>query len=279
VLALALYAFDDARGPVVGWIANRNALIALALALPVIVAHDRWRRDGWQAGRWLAPAAYALSLGAGESSLAIVAYLAAHALWLDKAPWKDRIIALAPYALITLAWRVLYVKLGYGVAGSGIYLDPGSQPGAFLAAAAPRIAFLLAGQLAGIWSDGASVYPVIGATAVMLAIALGLLTAIGLACARLLRRDPTARFFATGMVLAAVPIASTFPADRLLSFVGISSAMAGSAAACASPSRSAWCSSTSCSRRRSSCCARARWSPSVACSTTQTPASPTLATS
>jgi hypothetical protein len=221
VLALALYAFDDARGPVVGWIANRNALIALALALPVIVAHDRWRRDGWQAGRWLAPAAYALSLGAGESSLAIVAYLAAHALWLDKAPRKDRIIALAPYALITLAWRVLYVKLGYGVAGSGIYLDPGSQPGAFLAAAAPRIAFLLAGQLAGMWSDGASVYPVIGATAVMLAIALGLLTAIGLACARLLRRDPTARFFATGMVLAAVPIASTFPADRLLSFVGI----------------------------------------------------------
>jgi hypothetical protein len=221
VLALALYAFDDARGPVVGWIANRNALIALALALPVVVAHDRWRRDGWQAGRWLGPAAFALSLGAGESALAIVAYLGAHALWLDNGSWRDRILALAPYAIITVAWRVLYVKLGYGVAGSGIYLDPGAHPAAFLGAAVTRIPFLLAAQLAGLWSDGASIYPVLGITAVMLAIAVALVAAVGLACARLLRRDATARFFATGMVLAAVPIASTFPADRLLSFVGI----------------------------------------------------------
>jgi hypothetical protein len=221
VLALALYAFDDSRGPVVGWIANRNALIALALALPVVVAHDRWRRDGWQPGRWLAPAAFALSLGAGESALAIVAYLAAHALWLDKGSRRDRLVALAPYAIITVAWRVLYVKLGYGVVGSGIYLDPGAHPGAFASAAVVRIPFLLAAQLAGLWSDFASGYPVLGITAVMLAIAVALVAAVGLACARLLRRDATARFFATGMLLAAVPIASTFPADRLLSFVGV----------------------------------------------------------
>ena len=221
VLALALYAFDDARGPVVGWIANRNALIAVALALPVLVAHDRWRRDGWLPGRHLAPALFALSLGAGESSLAIVAYLAAHALWLDCAPWKNRLVALAPYAVIVVAWRVLYVKLGYGVSGSGIYLDPGAHPGTFLAAAATRVPFLLAGQLALPWSDGASVYPILGITCVMLVIALATLTVIGLACARLLRRDPVSRFLATGMALATLPIASTFPADRLLSFVGI----------------------------------------------------------
>jgi hypothetical protein len=221
VLALALYAFDDARGPVVGWIANRNALVALALALPVLLLHDRWRRDAWQPGRWLAPALFALSLGAGESSLAIVAYLAAHALWLDRAPWKDRIVALLPYAFVALAWRVLYVKLGYGVAGSGIYLDPGSQPGAFLANAGPRIAFLLSSQLALPWSDGASMYHVIGIFGAMLAIAVVTLGVIGFACARILRRDPVARFMATGMVLATLPIASTFPADRLLSFVGV----------------------------------------------------------
>jgi len=221
VLALALYAFDDARGPVVGWIANRNALVALALALPVLLAHDRWRRNGWQPGRWLGPLVFALSLGAGESSLAIVAYLAAHALWLDRAPWKDRAVALLPYAVVTVAWRVLYVKLGYGVAGSGIYLDPGAQPGAFLAAAGPRIVFLLASQLALPWSDGASMYPILGITGVMLVIGVITLAAIGLACARLLRRDPVSRFLATGMVLATLPIASTFPADRLLSFVGI----------------------------------------------------------
>ena len=221
VLALALFAFDDARGPVVGWIANRNALVALVLAVPVLLAHDRWRRDGWARGRVVAPLLFAVALGAGESALAILAYVAAHALWLDRARWRDRAIALAPYLAIVIGWRIVYAHLGYGVAGSGIYLDPGADPLAFLTAAATRLPFLLAGQLALPWSDFASFYAVLGVTAVMLAIAFALLVAIGLACARLLRRDPAARFFATGMLLAAIPVASTFPADRLLTFTSL----------------------------------------------------------
>ncbi|HEY5923037.1 MAG TPA: hypothetical protein VIV11_15260 [Kofleriaceae bacterium] len=221
VLALVLYAFDDARGPVVGWIANRNALVALCLAMPVLLAHDRWRRDGWTYGRYLAPAAFALALGAGESSLAILAYIAAHALWLDRGTWRDRALALAPYVVVVVIWRVIYTQLDYGVFGSGIYLDPSADPVAFAGAASVRLPFLLAGALALPWSDFASFYPVIGVQGLMLAIVLAMLAAIGLACARLLRRDPTARFFATGMLLAAVPVASTFPADRLLTFISI----------------------------------------------------------
>src|SRR5262249_50827132 len=108
VLALALYAFDDARGPVVGWIANRNALVALCFALPALLAHDSWRREGWSPGRWLGPAAFAAALGAGESSLAVLGYVAAHALWLDRGTWRERAIAVAPYVVIVLAWRVIY---------------------------------------------------------------------------------------------------------------------------------------------------------------------------
>ena len=221
VLALALYALDDARGPVVGWIANRNALVALAFALPALAAHDRWRREGWLPGRWLGPLVFAVALGAGESALAILAYIAAHALWLDRAPWRDRLIALAPYGILLVAWRVAYAHLGYGVAGSGIYLDPGHDSVAFLTSAVPRVIYLLQGQLAFPWSDFASFYPVIGLAVVMLLICVATLAAIGIACARLLHRDATARFFATGMVLAAVPVATTFPADRLLSFIGL----------------------------------------------------------
>lgn len=225
VLALALFAFDDARGPVVGWIANRNALVALVLAAPVLLAHDRWRREGWARGRIVAPLLFAVALGAGESALAILAYLAAHALWLEpgrwRDTWRDRLLALAPYLAVVVVWRIIYVHLGYGVHGSGIYLDPGAEPLAFLSAAATRLPFLLAGQLALPWSDFASFYPVIGALAVMLAIALVLLALLGFACARLLRRDASARFFATGMLLAAIPVASTFPADRLLTFTSL----------------------------------------------------------
>lgn len=223
VLALMLYAVDDARGPVVGWIANRNALVALVLAVPALLAHDRWRREAWAPGRWLAPLLLAIALFAGESALAIVAYLVAHALWLDRGPLRARVLALVPYAAVVVAWRVAYQALGYGTAGSGVYLDPGADPVAFVTAAAERLPLLLFGQLGPVWSDLGSLYPMMGPAVVttMVLIALAGLGAIGLACARLLRVDPVSRFFATGMVLAAVPVASTFPSDRLLSFVGL----------------------------------------------------------
>ena len=223
VLALALYAVDDARGPAVGWIAGRNALIAPVLAIPALLAHDRWRRNGWHAGAWLGPLAFVLALGAGEASLAIVGYLVAHALWLDSGPWRARLLALAPYAGVVVAWRLVYGALGYGVVGSGIYHDPGAQPLTFAADAVKRVPLLLLGQLGLPWSDAGTLYPLMGAAVMpaMVAFALVFLIAVGLACARLLRHDPTARFFATGMVLAAVPVASTLPADRLLGFVGL----------------------------------------------------------
>lgn len=221
VLALALYAFDDARGPVVGWIANRNALVALVLAVPALLVHDRWRREGWSPGRWLAPLLFAVSLGAGESSISIVGYLVAHALWLDRGTWRQRVLALAPYLVVVIVWRVIYAHLGYGVAGSGIYLDPGADPAAFLSAAGTRIPYLLTGQLGLPWSDLASLYPILDVVGVMMLVAFLTIALVGMACARLLRRDPVSRFFATGMLFAAIPIASTFPADRLLSFVGL----------------------------------------------------------
>jgi hypothetical protein len=221
VLALALFAFDDARGPVVGWIANRNSLVALALALPALLAHDRWRRDGWTPGRWIGPLVFAVSLLAGESAIALCAYLAAHALWLDKGTRKERAIAIAPYVVIVIVWRVIYAKLGYGVTGSGVYLDPGHDPIAFGVAAAARVPFLLQSAFALPWSDFASFYAVIGVGAPMLIGALVSLVGFALGFARIVYRDPVARFWATGMVLAAIPIASTFPADRLLGFVSI----------------------------------------------------------
>ncbi len=224
VLALLLYAVDDARGPVVGWIANRNALVALALALPVLLAHDRWRRDGWAPGRWLSPLLLAPALLAGEAALAITAYLAAHALWLDRAPIRQRLLALAPHAAVVIVWRLVYQALGYGVAGSGVYIDPGADPVGFAFAALERIPLLLLGQLALPWSDLGSLYELAGVLTTMWLIALAVLLAIAFAALRLLRRDATARFFATGMVLAAIPIASTFPADRLLGFVGLGGA-------------------------------------------------------
>lgn len=222
-LATLLYAVDDAHGPAVGWIANRNAMIALALALPVVVLYDRFRRDGWRPGAWLGPALFAVALLAGESALAAAAYLGAYALCLDRGRLGARLAALWPYGLVVIAWRLVYHALGYGTAHSGVYLDPAADPLAFLAALPSRAAFLLAAQLALPWSDFAPLYT-FGPPrleTVMLALAGLTVLLFALALLPLLRRDATARFFALGLLGALVPICSTVTADRLLWFVGV----------------------------------------------------------
>jgi hypothetical protein len=222
-LATLLYAVDDAHGPALGWIANRNAMVALAVALPSVIAHDRWRRDGWRPGRWLGPAVLGVGLFAGEAALATTAYLGAYALHLDRGRLRERLWALAPYVAVVIAWRAVYVALGYGTFGSGIYFDPGSDPRAFAAALPSRALHLLAGQLALPWSDFATLWPYVSARAVQksLLVAATAVAAVAALLWPLVRRDATARFYATGALLALVPVCSTFPADRLLWFVGV----------------------------------------------------------
>ena len=45
-VAALLYAVDDARGTTVGFIANRNVLIAVTFGAWALVCHDRYRRGG-----------------------------------------------------------------------------------------------------------------------------------------------------------------------------------------------------------------------------------------
>jgi hypothetical protein len=222
-LATLLYALDDAHGPAVGWIANRNAMIAVAAAIPVVLLHDRWRRQGWRAGVWVAPLWLGVALGAGESALAITAYLAAYALCLDRASWRSRVLSLAPYLAVVVVWRVVYHALGFGTAYSGVYLDPGAEPLTFLRNMPSRAMFLLAAQLFAPWSDLAALWPFVSPHAlrnalIFCTVVVALFVAL---VAPLCRKDPLARFFALGALGAVVPVCSTFPADRLLWFVGV----------------------------------------------------------
>jgi len=222
-LALALYALDDARGPTVGWISNRNALIALTLSVPTILWHDRWCKQRLRASVLWSVLALALGLLAGESAVASVGYLVAYAWHLDRRPWRTRLLSLVPYVVVVAAWRITYVALGYGVRASGVYVDAGTEPLTFLGLLAQRAPLLLTGQLGLPWSDLGVLYPFVGPRVPMMALlgtTAGLLL-LALACAPLLKEDRLARFFLTGMLLATVPVCSTFPADRLLSFVGL----------------------------------------------------------
>jgi hypothetical protein len=221
--ALLLFAIDDAHGTAVGWLANRNAIVAVALAAPVLLVHDRWRKDGWAPGAWLGPVLLSVALLAGEPALGICAYLAGYAWHIDRAPTRERFMTLVPYGAVVVLWRVVYARLGYGVSGSGLYLDPARTPLAYLAAVPKRLPVLLLGQLGLPWSDVEPLYEYIAPwlPAVALFIAILALAFLAWALTPLLKRDPVARFFATGMVLAALPVCATIPSDRLLVLVGI----------------------------------------------------------
>lgn len=220
-LAALLYAIDDAHAVPLGFLANRNAIIATVFGVLAIVAHDRWRRDGWQPGAICGPLALAASLLAKEAGLATVAYLFAHAVILDRGRWPARLAVLSPYVFVVIVWRMVWSHVGQaGFANVGFYVDPLHEPGAFALALVERAPLLLLGQ----WALPPAETPLLLSTAAqwwLWAVAVVVLAALGLLVARLLRDDRVARFWIVGMLLATVPICTTFPADRLLMFVGL----------------------------------------------------------
>lgn len=232
-LALLVYAIDDAHAPNVGWLAARNSLIGATFATLALLAHVRARARGWRIGQVLAPLALALALLAAEASIAVLGYFVAHALVVERgASWRARAASLLPVAVVVIAWFALYVGLGYGARGCGLYTDPLADPLGFVGAAIER-GGLLVGAALGLpmvvdlvgFIPGASV----GAAALFL-----LLTAlVGRLLWPLLRSSAAARFWALGALLAAAAHGTTVPQERYLLLITLGSAglVAGAIAA------------------------------------------------
>jgi hypothetical protein len=229
-LAFLIYAIDDAHAGTVEWISNRNAWMALAFGLPSLVFHHRARTDPSRRARaaFAVLAALSLSLGlaCAESGIGACAYLLAYAIHRDDAPWQRRAASLVPYGAVLVAWRVTSTALGFGTYGAALYLDPAARPLAFLRHLPERTLSLLAGQLAFPFAELYGFADFRGASWVLgtRLLALALVAVVVLAALPRLRRDPTLRMFASGGLLATVPVAATFPADRLLVWVSVGAA-------------------------------------------------------
>lgn len=226
-LAALLFAIDDAHGTPVGFIANRNALLATFFGLLAVLAHDRWRRDPPAAGRAGAvagPVLLVLSLLSAEFGVGTLAYLIAYAFFLDRGTWRARVTSLLPYGLVVLVWRVAWTCGGYGVFGTDLYVDPLAEPVRFAVSVLRRVPVLLLGQWAGLPSEISNFYSVcvspILARLLWLA-AVVVVTLFGMAMVPLLRRDAVARFWGAGMMLSLVPACATCPQDRMLLLAGV----------------------------------------------------------
>ena len=221
--AALLYAIDDAHGLPVGFLANRNAILATLFGVLTIMAHDRWRRDAWRPGAFFGPLCLAASLLSAEAGIATCAYLGAHALFLDRAAWRSRLMAMAPYVVLVFLWRMVWSYSGYGVSGMELYIDPVAEPLRFMHAVVDRAPILLLGQWGLPPADIAMALGPEGMDRLWLG-ALVFLAVLAAVLSPLLRREPMARFLAFGMVLSVLPICATFPMDRLLFFVGLGAA-------------------------------------------------------
>ena len=219
-LAALLYVADDAHGHAVGWITNRGAVMAAAFATLGLLAHDRWRRDGFRAGALLSPLLLMLGLASSELALGAAGYLIAHAVVLYPAPRARRALAALSWILPVLGWAVAYRLLGHGVWRSGLYVDPWVNPLAFGRALLERGSVLLLGQLGFLPSDLHTLLD--GRWAALFAVGAGLIVGLfAFSMLPVLKSDRRARFWALGMVLCVVPVTTAFAQDRLLLLVGL----------------------------------------------------------
>jgi len=215
-LAAFMFAIDATHAIPVGWIATRNAPLSSVFIVLIIYLHDRWRRDGWRPGQWLALLCLAVGLLGSEATVASGAYLAGHALFIDRdGNVAKRFARLLPYLAVVIVWRVWYDAQGYGVHGTMLYTDPLTQPILFLEEVVHYLPLLLFGMF-GAGDPAVGVFLPQPWMAIVYVAVLGALAFVGWMLWPLLKRDATARFWATGMVLSALPICTTIPQIREL---------------------------------------------------------------
>jgi hypothetical protein len=117
-LALLVFCLDDGHATAAAWTAARNASVACTLVWLGLLAHLRWRCDGWRPGAVVAPMLAALGLCAGEMALGALAYLVAWEVVTRRRGWMR---ALAPTLAIVIGLRVVHHLAGFGARHSGTY--------------------------------------------------------------------------------------------------------------------------------------------------------------
>ncbi len=214
--AAVLFAVDAAHGPAVSWLANRNAFVGLSIALLVLLCY-RQRSFLWQLAGW---ALFACSMACSEGALAITGYFFAFELCLSDQPWHRRILRLLPHGFIAMAWLMFWKHGGYGTAGPGWYIDPAGEPALFLHEMLFRLPVYLVGQF---FLPPAELLAVTEDSAAMpyaWLYAIGAVALLGWLLMPLLRSSRLARFYAVGLLIAAIPICGSIPVGRSLWFLG-----------------------------------------------------------
>jgi hypothetical protein len=231
LLATAIFALAPCHTMPVAWLANREAIVALAFGALALGAQARFRgalpgteprpRDAIKAAVLFALA----FLGGGEYALCFGGYVLA----MELVAARRRLIGLLPFAVPALGYLAVRAWLGYGAVGSGFYADPVKAPLAFLYSAPWRLVALVA---SGWLSVDAHTF-VIGSPWVAIA---GVVVAVAIVWVPVRRAlaqlDPetkrTASWLALGSLFSLAPVLAVSPSPRVLGVatIGVASTMA-----------------------------------------------------
>lgn len=228
-LCTVLYILDDGHIIPVLWWSNRNAIVATAPAILGLVAHLRWREDGWRPGLPLSLAGYGLGLLGGETALGIFGYLIAYE-WIrrHRDPWLGRVRSLTPAGILAVGYLIVYSLSNYGVHGSGIYLDPIGEWPSYLAATPVRLCDLLGAQFFALPAELTVLSNAARGPLLMLGVA-GTVAVVagGILLWRTCTPDERRLLLwaGVGSFIASLPVLATFPSGRLLLLPSIGGAV------------------------------------------------------
>ena len=219
-LAALLFLLDVNTYVPVTYVANRGFFLSLFFGLLCLYEHHQWRSAKSRSGCVLSALFLALSLLAEESGASTFAFILAYALVLEPGSWRSRALTILPSVLVIVLWWTIYTLSGFGLAHLGYYIDPAHEPLEFAQVVIPRAMVLLGGQLASVPPD------VFFALNPLLQSKLTALYCVPVVAALVVflpwvRRDKTAAFWFTVMVLAAIPLATEVPLSKNLGFVAV----------------------------------------------------------
>lgn len=220
LVAAIAFAVATPHAMTVGWLAGRNTVISFVAALLYFDLYRSWRTSGQAKYLWTSLGVFALALLTGEAALGGIAYLLSWELFMVKADWKKRIVALLPHFSLFAVWYISYVAAGFGAANTGIYHDPSTDPLDFILAVFSNFPVLMLGKWLLMPLDFWAITPLSGQW-IIIGIGFAFVVFLAWVLWPLLKKGSLNRFWAFGMLVALAPFTATLPMDRLVLFAGL----------------------------------------------------------
>jgi hypothetical protein len=153
LVAFALLICDESHSVALSWTCNRSVFVSTCFSLAMLQCYIYYRRG--RGGIWLALAvlAFTIALGFGEYAACMLGYVFAYELVVGSGPRLQRLRAASAVLAPALVYFIVRGWLGTTIRGSGVYVDPLTEPVDFMRAVFTRIPVLIGDLVLAVRAD------------------------------------------------------------------------------------------------------------------------------